>query len=251
MRRVELDEAISALVREQREVQRTADAASLDLVKVKETLSNAEIEDGMYARRLEQIDEEADELQASLDFRRTRVEELEAVVEGARDRRDEAKGAVDVALAALDDLRDKEARAREKLADVRSELSGLRKVDASLSDASPLTARVVSNHPDAIAARLGDVIEAPVEIEGLVEQLLAGDIDALVCMSGPALARAASFALEAGDATGEALLLARDVDAPAACDGAPGYRLVERLQVRDGYAPAVAALLGHVRGGHA
>lgn len=245
-RRVELDEAISALVREQREVQRTADAASLDLVKVKETLSNAEIEDGMYARRLEQIDEEADELQASLDFRRTRVEELEAELESARDRRDEAKGAVDVALAALDDLRDKEARAREKLADVRSELSGLRKVDASLSDASPLTARVVSNHPDAIAARLGDVIEAPVEIEGLVEQLLAGDIDALVCMSGPALARAASFALEAGDATGEALLLARDVDAPAACDGAPGYRLVERLQVRDGYAPAVAALLGHV-----
>ncbi|WP_419030485.1 chromosome segregation SMC family protein, partial [Collinsella stercoris] len=245
-RRVELDEAISALVREQREVQRTADAASLDLVKVKETLSNAEIEDGMYARRLEQIDEEADELQASLDFRRTRVEELEAELEGTRDRRDEAKGAVDVALAALDDLRDKEVRAREKLADVRSELSGLRKVDASLSDASPLTARVVSNHPDAIAARLGDVIEAPVEIEGLVEQLLAGDIDALVCMSGPALARAASFALEAGDATGEALLLARDVDAPAACDGAPGYRLVERLQVRDGYAPAVAALLGHV-----
>ena len=151
-----------------------------------------------------------------------------------------------MALAALDDLRDKEVRAREKLADVRSELSGLRKVDASLSDASPLTARVVSNHPDAIAARLGDVIEAPVEIEGLVEQLLAGDIDALVCMSGPALARAASFALEAGDATGEALLLARDVDAPAACDGALGYRLVERLQVRDGYAPAVAALLGHV-----
>ena len=245
-RRVELDEAISALVREQREVQRTADAASLDLVKVKETLSNAEIEDGMYARRLEQIDEEADELQASLDFRRTRVEELEAELEGARDRRDEAKGAVDVALAALDDLRDKEARAREKLADVRSELSGLRKVDASLSDASPLTARVVSNHPDAIAARLGDVIEAPVEIEGLVEQLLAGDIDALVCTSGSALARAASFALDAGDATGEALLLARDVDAPAACYGAPGYRLVERLQVRDGYAPAVAALLGRV-----
>ena len=81
-RRVELDEAISALVREQREVQRTADAASLDLVKVKETLSNAEIEDGMYARRLEQIDEEADELQASLDLRRTRVEEARGRARG-------------------------------------------------------------------------------------------------------------------------------------------------------------------------
>ena len=245
-RRVELDEAISALVREQREVQRTADAASLDLVKVKETLSNAEIEDGMYARRLEQIDEESDELSASLVFRRTRVEELEAELEEARAQREAAKGAVDVALAAVDDLRDKESQAREKLADVRSELSSLRKVDSSLNDSSPLAARVVSNHPDAIAARLGDVIEAPVEIEGMVERLLAEDIDALVCMGGSALALVASFALDAEDATGEALLLARDVAAPASCDAASGYRLVERLQVRDGYASAVAALLGHV-----
>lgn len=245
-RRVELDEAISALIREQREVQRTADAASLDLVKVKETLSNAEIEDGMYARRLEQIDEESDELSASLDFRRTRVEELEAELEEAHAQREDAKGAVDVALAAVEDLRDKESQAREKLADVRSELSGLRKVDASLSDSSPLTARVISNHPGAVSARLGDVIEAPIEIEGMVEQLLAADIDALVCMSSAALARVASFALEADDATGEALLLARDVPAPVSRDGASGYRLVERLQVRDGYASAVAALLGHV-----
>ena len=245
-RRVELDDAISALTREQREVQRTADSAALELVKVKETLSNAEIEDGMYARRLEQIDDEVDELKASLDHRRGRSEELEAELEGARVARDEAKAAVDVAIAALAELREKEAQAREKLADVKSELSGLRKVDASLSDASPLVARMVSNHPASIAARLSDVIEAPRELEGLVETLLASDIEALVCMSGEDLARVAADALEMDDATGEALLLPRDIAAPATPQGAAGYRLVERLHVREGYGPVVAALLGHV-----
>ena len=245
-RRVELDESITALTREQREVQRAADSASLELVKVKETLSNAEIEDGMYARRLEQVDDEVDELRASLGHRRGRADELLAELDEARNARAEAKAAVDVAVRALADLRDKEAEAREKLADVRSELSGLRKVDASLSDSSPLAARVVSNHPESIAARLGDVIEAPVELEGLVEQLLSTDLEALVCMGRDSLSRAASFALGMDDASGQALLLDRDVAAPVPAVGAAGYRLVERLQVREGYAAVLAAVLGHV-----
>lgn len=245
-RRIELGEVITALTREQREVQRTSDGAALELVKVKETLSNAELEDDMYARRLEQVDDEADELRASLAHRRDRADELVAELDDARTARQEAKDALDAAIAALADLREKEAQAREKLADVRFELSGLRKVDSSLSDSSPLAARVVSNHPESIAGRLGDVIEAPVELEPLVEQLLAGDIDALVCMDGDALSRAASFALGQKDASGEALLLARDVAVSDRYQGVAGYRLVERLRVRAGYASAVAALLGHV-----
>lgn len=45
-RRVELDELISTLTRSVRDAQRNADNAALELVKVRETLSNAEIEDG-------------------------------------------------------------------------------------------------------------------------------------------------------------------------------------------------------------
>lgn len=245
-RRVALDDLISTFTREQRETQRVADHAALELVKVRETLSNAEIEDGMYARRLEHVNDEIDELEASLTHRRGRSEELVAELEAARDTREQAKSAVDVAESALADLRAKEGRAREKLADVRSELAGLRKVDASLSDASPLIARMVSNHAAQIAARLADVIEAPVDIEGLVERILASDIDALVCMDAAALERIAASALDAKGATGEALLLPRDIVAPDAPTAASGYRLVERLQVREGYGPVVAALLGHV-----
>ena len=244
-RRVELDEKISAVTREQREVQRTADNASLELAKVRESLSNAELEDGMYATRLEQLGEEAERVQASLESRRGRAEELEAELEDARGRRDEARSGIETATAALAGLREREAEARTKLADVRSELSGLQKLDDGFADTSPLTARVRHERGDAIAARLGDLIEAPKELEALVERLLSSDIDALVAADRAALADAAGFAAAQDGAAGETLLLSRDVEA-AAPAGAAGTRLVERLQVRDGYGSAVAALLGNV-----
>ena len=244
-RRVELDEKISALTREQREVQRTADNASLELVKVRESLSNAELEDGMYAKRLEQIGDEAEQVQVSLESRRGRAEELDAALEDARARRDEARAGIEAATSALAAMREREGSARTKLADVRSELSGLQKLDEGLVDASPLAARVRREKGDSVSARLGDVIEAPSELEGLVERLLSSDIDALVATGRDALADMAAFALSQDGAAGEALLLSCDVDAPAS-EGAAGTRLVERLRVRDGYGPAVAALLGHV-----
>ncbi|MFR3450314.1 MAG: hypothetical protein ACLTSX_00315 [Collinsella sp.] len=56
---------ISTLTRSVRDAQRNADNAALELVEGPGDLSNAEIEDGMYAKRLEQVDDEVDELRAS------------------------------------------------------------------------------------------------------------------------------------------------------------------------------------------
>ncbi len=245
-RRLELDGRISELARSQREHQHRADEASLELARVREALSNAELEDGMYAKRLEQVDDEVETLQASLESRRTRVCELEEELASARAQREEAAQALHVAQDAHAALREREREARQKLADVRSELSGLQKLDERLADASPLAARVGRERADALVGRLGDAIEAPAELEGLVEGLLGDDLDALVCADASALFDTASFALSQQGAGGEALLLARDVQAPAPAADAAGVRLVERLQVREGLAPAVAALLGHV-----
>lgn len=79
-RRLALDNQISQLTREQRDVQRVADNAALELAKVKDSLSNAEVEDNMYASRLEQIDEQLEEVTASLESRRDRAEELEGAL---------------------------------------------------------------------------------------------------------------------------------------------------------------------------
>ncbi len=245
-RRTELDAMISRLTREQRDAQRAADSAALEYVKVKETLSNAEVEDSMYASRLEQIDEQMENVRASLDNRRGRAGELDLELAQARERCEEAKVAIETANNALADLRCRESEARDKLSELRSELSSLKKLDERMADSSPLVSKIAHERAQEISARLGDVIEAPAELETLVEQLLASDIDALVVDGAHELSSIGSYALEQAASSGEALLLSRDAVPGAAVDNAAGYRLVERLSVRDGYASAVATLLGCV-----
>ena len=243
-RRVALDNQISQLTREQRDVQRVADNAALELAKVKDSLSNAEVEDNMYASRLEQIDEQLEEVTASLESRRDRAEELEGALEEARQAQVDAREATETARAALKDLRARESEARNKLSEVRSELASQKKLDARMADSSPLVSRLVGALGDDVSGRLGDVLEAPRELEGLVEQLLAGDIDALLFDDTSALERAGRAALDQKKASGEALLVARGVSGSTAAEGAAGTRLVDRLSVRAGYGPVVEALLG-------
>ena len=245
-RRAELDEQEKSLTRSLREEQRSADAASLELAKLSESLSNAEVEDSLFASRLEQISEGADEVRSSLESRRSRADELEELLATTRSSLDEARGAISVAEGALAERRSREAKAREHLGEVRSELSSLVKLDERMADSSPLASRISHERADAISARLGDVIEAPEALESLVEQLLASDIDALVVDDAQALRDAGAFALSQGSVNGEALLVSRDLPVARPADGAAGERLVERLSVREGYAGAVAALLGHV-----
>ncbi len=245
-RRVELDEEISGLNRRQRDAQRVVDDSSLSLAKVRESLSNAELEDSMYASRLEQIEADAENVQASLESRRGRVEELDALIADARSRQDAAREDIQTARTALDALRRNESEARGRLSEVRSELSSLRKLDAKLGDSSPLAARVAREHADSIDARLGDLIEAPKELEPLVESLLSSDIEAFVLNGREDLAAIARGIGSGDKSSGEALLMARDVACPDGAPGAAGYRLVERLRVRDGYGPVVSSLLGGI-----
>ena len=242
-RRVELDDELSTLSREQRECQRTADNAALELAKLTESLSNAELEDEMYASRLSQIEEGAEEVAASLEHRRERAEELDALLAEAKAQAGDAKESIRTAEAALKDRRAREAEARTHLGEVRSELSSARRLDERLTAASPLAARLTSAVPADAHARLGDIIEVPTELEALVEMLLASDIDALVVDGAQDLTRAAAAVLGDDELSGEALLARRDLAAPGAVPAA-GYRLVDRLAVREGYAGVVGALVG-------
>ena len=243
-RRVALDNQISQLTREHRDVQRVADNAALELAKVKDSLSNAEVEDNMYASRLEQIDEQLEEVMASLESRRVRAEELEGALEEARQAQADARESTEAARAALKDLRNRESEARNKLSEVRSELASQKKLDARMADSSPLVTRLARALGVDVLGRLGDVREAPRELVGLVEQLLAGDIDALLFDDAATLERAGRAALDQKKASGEALLVARGVSGSTAAEGAAGSRRVDRLSVRAGYGPVVEALLG-------
>ena len=90
-----------------------------------------------------------------------------------------------------------------------------------MADSSPLVSRLVGALGDDVTGRLGDVLEAPRELEGLVEQLLAGDIDALLFDDAATLERAGRAALDQKKASGEALLVARGVSGSAAAEALP------------------------------
>ena len=245
-RRVELDDLISKLNREQRDAQRTVDGASLELAKVRESLSNAELEDSMYASRLEQIEENIENIDESLVSRRDRAEEVEDLLRTAREEQDEAKLAIETARGALEELRRRESEARQRVSEVRSELASLKRLDEKISESSPLVSKIAHARPDSIAGRLGDVIEAPKDLEDLVERLLASDIEAFILNGASDLEDVASLAMGESSSSGQALLLPKSIDSVPSVDGAAGYRLVERLQVKDGFAPAISALIGHI-----
>ena len=183
---------------------------------------------------------------ASLENRRSRAAELDAERTSPAQRREDAKGAINLAQHALEELRARETEARQHLSEVRSELASLKKLDERAKGASPLTSTIANSHAGDIAARLGDLIEAPEDLESLVESLLSSDIDALVTTDEQALARLGSFAVEQKGASGEALLLSCDAAGTDPAASAAGFRLVERLSVRDGFACAVASILGGV-----
>ena len=246
-RRAQLDDDVSRLGREQRAAQQQADSAALKLARVKESLANAEVQDGIYAGRLSQIDDEVGQARASLEDKRSRASELEDELSSAREEREEAEGAIESATAALEAVRARESAARETLAQVRSELAGLETLDERLAkDASELSERVEGGMGEGCQGRLADAVAAPEELEGLVELLLGSDIDALIVADDPALARAAHAAEEARGSAGEAVMVSCDAPAAEAPEGAAGYRLIDRLEVRPGCAGAVSALLGGV-----
>ena len=243
-RRVELDRLISSLNRDQRDAQRIIDDSSLQLAKVRESLSNAEIEDSMYASRLESLNAEAETVEASLAQRRQRAEELEDMLATSRDRRRAAEAAIDAADAVADERRREESNARSAVSEATSELASLRKIDERAQDSSPLRARISHAAGQNILARLGDVIEAPVELEDLVERLLAGDLDAFVLRGNDDVLASVAEALDGAPASGSALLLSLDGAQDATPSVAAGSRLVDSLTVSKGYEEVVRALLG-------
>lgn len=240
-----LDSQIADLTREMRSSQHEADDASLQLVKVKETLSNAELEDEMFASRLEQIEDSLEAAQVQLDSRRDRAQELEDALDAAHVRAEDAKSAIDVASRALDVARNNDKESREHLGQVRAELAGLQKLDA-MSSASDLEEHLATVCAGDILGRVGDVLEAPCELEHLVEELLSADVSALVVPDASALSHVGNLALQACDKGGSALVIPQTIEATSASVGAAGYRLVEKLSVKEGFVSTVNALLGHI-----
>lgn len=244
------------LTSEQRDCQHALDRATLDHAKLTDEISNAEVEDQMFASRIEQIDETLETTRAALESRTRRLEELEGDLAEAKGGAEKAQAAIgerkashdEAARAAADARRELES-ARGKLEQAKATLRALRDVDAQLgAGRDSLESRVLSADElsSLVRCRLADVVSAPAELDSLVERLLGETLGAPVVGSGDDVARIMDAARGMSGASGSLTVLNLSEHAPEPVE-ACGERLVDLLSVSDDARGLVERLLGDIR----
>lgn len=248
-RRRKLGGRVAQLTGDQRAAQREADSETLAYAKLQDQISNAEVEDEMFASRLAQIDEQLATAEEAIAERTERKEAVAREREDAEARADAAQAAIAQATSELDQARAGERAARETLTSAEATLKALSEVDEQSANASELTARLAGTERDGAAAvrcRLADLIEVDEGYEALVEQLLGEDLAALVVADASAAGTLLDAALELAEVPGRATLLALDGARRDGREG-PGDALLDHLRVSDEARAMVELLLGDVR----
>ena len=246
-RRRALGNQQARLTADQRAAQREADTETLAYAKLTDQISNAEVEDQMFASRLGQISEAIATATEAIAERSTRRDEVTKALQAATDEADSALVAIRDGQDALARARKDEGAAREALQHARATLDALQSVDEQSANASELAADLAREGKDVVEARVADLIEVPAELDLLVERLLGDDLAALVVASSDAASRLAMRAEAMEGVRGKATIVRRDVVAPARREGAPGSALLERVHVAPEAKQVAEALLGDVR----
>lgn len=257
--RRQLGAQLSQLSNDQRVAQREADQEMLAYAKLKDQISNAEVEDSMFASRLAQIEDALATAEEALELRQSAQEELEALLADAQNKEEGAQSTIQSCREALDTAHKNEQSARSRLSSAQATLEALMSVDAQSENSSELIRALSTSASEYVDCRLADLIEAPQEYESIIEALLGDDLAALVAPSAEALDRLTELALKQG-AQGKATLAALDAarlqadksfEAGAAGDGAadqlPGVSLYDCLKVREDARALLEAICGKVR----
>lgn len=246
--RKELDRTVGRLNSDIRSKDKDIDANTLQTLKANESLSTADVEDDLLARRSQQIEESFGATQATLAARRTRIEELEAQLAKLQRESALAKAEIDKHVRLLDSARDALESKRHELTGLRGELKGLEEVDRAFDAASPLLSWVLERQDDidGIMAPLSEVITAPDDLEGLVELLMGGDLFGLATQDGDAAAGLVERIIDS-DVNGSELTMvpAKGKDLPQV-KGVAGIRLLDSLEYDESHAHVAEVLLGDV-----
>lgn len=247
-RRRALDAELSRITSDERAARSEADRETLAYAKLEDQISNAQVEDEMFASRLEQLEETVRTAEEALAERSERAERIEAELADARLRANELAGSISRRSSELVAARQAETEARTALSSSQATLDALRSVDAEVEKASPLVAALAEQVGERVECRLADLIDADEDIESLLEQLLGDDLAALVVADSATAADVASSALSLEGTEGRATILSRSSALPSAPDdGAPGIALAQRLRLSDGSRELLEGLLGGMR----
>ncbi len=245
-RRRELGSKVAQLTADVRASQRTADAETLAFAKLRDQISNAEVEDQMFESRLAQIADSVATAQEALDQRREQKGNIESDLAAARGVDESSAEKIRSCKDGVRDARAKEGDARGRLQSAKATLSALESVDSQAQNASELVAELARDRAGQVRCRVADLVEAPSELEAIVESLLGEDLSALVVAGVDDACDLAEHAL-ASKSRGRATIMALDVSSASANDGAPGRSLFDEIEVKEDAEGLVRALLGDVR----
>ncbi|MDD5799835.1 MAG: chromosome segregation protein SMC [Coriobacteriales bacterium] len=247
-RRKQLGSRLGRMQSDQQAAQRKADQEMLAYAKLRDQIENAQTQDGLYQSRLDQINESVAVAQERIRDREAHRDEVSAQLEQAQAAADAAKQAIRQLQDQVQTCRRQESQARETLARERAQLSALESVDAQAAKSSPLVASLTKRNDvrSLVRSRLADVVEAPSDLEEVVERLLGDDLQALLVSDDAAAKQVAEAALGQRNASGQATVLSLDA-APATTADAPGRDLLGLLKVPDEALPLATRLFGRVR----
>ena len=241
----ELDRARS----NHRATQRDRDMCAVALAKAQDAVKNAEVQDGIFATRADQLDETITQLASQLSQATEKLDTCRTAIEGARREQESAAIAFKQAKDALGTAQAEAAEAQRALASAEARASAARETVMQAENSVPLAKRLCSDAAaKACAARTSEVLNVPGELEGLVERLLGDGLTGVVVDGAQGLVGLGQAAQRlAADSAGTIHIVEAAFEAPQPEEeGVPGYRLLDRVSTRPGFESVARAYLQDV-----
>ena len=245
-----LDRVFQDLTAQIREQQKVSDQETLLFARLKETISNAEVEDSMFASRLEALNDSKKMCEQSLKDNSQQKSELENEIRDLENRLNDMQKSLDDIRTQMKIAASKEDDALKELSHARAQLSALQSVDAASQDTNPLIKSLASDagFKQAIKARFADIFEADPKHEKLVEEVLGEALNALVVSSDEDIESMAEY-FEHKQLKGSAQVVSTSQNATVDLSalnsaGIKAQPLSNIVSGREGYSGLIDALLG-------
>ena len=232
-----------------RATQRDRDMCAVALAKAQDAVKNAEVQDGIFATRADQLDETITQLASQLSQATEKLDTCRTAIEGARREQESAAIAFKQAKEALGTAQAEAAEAQRALASAEARASAARETVMQAENSVPLAKRLCSDAAaKACAARTSEVLNVPGELEGLVERLLGDGLTGFVVEGAQGLVGLGQAAQRlAADSAGTIHIVEAAFEAPQPEEeGVPGYRLLDRVSTRPGFESVARAYLQDV-----
>ena len=231
---------------EARACEREFDECTLAELKATESLSTADVEDGLLANRIAQIESAQVSTQATLAARRTRLEDLEEQLAQLQADSLAAKSDIDSRVRIHDDCRARLEEKRDQLSSLRAEIKGLEHVDRALDESRPLLAWAMERQDGNIVSPVSELFSAPPALERLVEHLLGSDMFGLMTKDAHASADLVDRLLKAELSGGELSLISVGGAPIERSRAKAGTRLLDEVTFASEHERVAELLLGDV-----